>query len=117
MTGHPGPDPGTSYIMENMSHVYIMASKHNGTLYIGATSNLSQRTSQHKGGKITGFSKKYSVNKLVYYEGCGTLAQAMKRERQLKNWKRSWKIELVEKLNPNWDDLYTKIQKNNVEGS
>ncbi len=89
--------------------VYILASKRNGTLYTGVTSNLAQRVYQHKQGLISGFTKKYAVHRLVYYELHDTMETAMHREKQIKKWKRSWKIELLEKHNPNWEDLYDDI--------
>jgi len=89
--------------------VYIMASKRNGTLYIGITSNLIYRVYQHKHKNANGFTSKYDVNKLVYYEQTEDVRSAIKREKQLKNWKRKWKLELIEKINPNWKDLYNKL--------
>lgn len=86
-------------------HVYIMASKRNGTLYIGITSNLPQRVYQHKHKNAHGFTSKYNVNKLVYFEETSDVNSAIKREKQLKNWHRKWKIELIEKDNPEWEDL------------
>ena len=88
--------------------VYILASKRNGTLYIGLTSNLIKRVYQHKKGFIKGFTKRYKVNKLVYYEQFDNINNTIKREKQLKKWKRQWKIELIEKNNPVWQDLYPK---------
>ena len=85
--------------------VYILASGKNGTLYIGVTSDLPKRIYQHKEKAFEGFSKKYDVNSLVYFEGCDNMEGAIVREKQLKNWKREWKIELIEKENPNWRDL------------
>lgn len=92
-----------------MNYVYILASKKNGTLYIGVTSNLVQRIHQHKIGAIDGFTKKYGVHLLVYYESIEDINSAILREKQLKAWKRQWKIELIEKDNPNWNDLYLEI--------
>ena len=89
--------------------IYILSSKQNGTIYIGVTSNLVQRIYQHKQGKIEGFTKKYDVNKLVYFEEHTGMESAIRREKQLKNWRRAWKIELIEKINPSWKDLYNKI--------
>lgn len=90
-------------------YVYILASKRNGTLYIGITSNLPGRVYQHKTKKIKGFTEKYNVDKLVYYEQGEDPYNAIAREKQLKKWKRQWKIELIEKENPNWKDLYDDI--------
>ena len=83
-----------------------MASKKNGTLYIGVTSHLIRRIYQHKQELIEGFTKKYRVHKLVYYETMKDVKDAIKREKQLKSWKRQWKIELIEKKNSQWEDLY-----------
>jgi len=90
-------------------YIYILASKKNGTLYIGITSDLIKRVYEHKHGLIEGFTKKYNAHKLVYYETTQDIRNAIKREKQLKAWKRQWKIELIEKQNPKWNDLYYKI--------
>jgi len=89
--------------------VYIIASKRNGTLYIGVTSNLVKRVYEHKNKLVEGFTKKYNVHVLVHYEAIEDINSAIKREKQLKKWKRQWKIELIEKNNPNWRDLYYDI--------
>ncbi|MCD6218427.1 GIY-YIG nuclease family protein [bacterium] len=89
--------------------VYILASKPNGTLYIGMTSDLVRRVYQHKKNLADGFTKKYSVHQLVYYEITNDVESALTREKQLKNWKRQWKIELIQKNNPQWNDLYEDI--------
>ena len=78
-------------------------------MYIGVTNDLKRRIYEHKDGKIDGFTKKYNVKKLVYFEHFTNIEYAIKREKQLKKWKRSWKNELVEKKNPNWDELYDTI--------
>lgn len=91
------------------SYVYIMASKRNGTLYVGVTSNLAQRVHQHKTGETGGFTEKYQVHRLVYYEIHGEIADAIKREKQLKAWKRIWKLRLIETSNPDWQDLAADI--------
>jgi putative endonuclease len=85
--------------------IYILASKRNGTLYVGMTNDLMRRIYEHKSGLIEGFTKKYSVNKLVYLESTDGAKAAIDREKRLKKWKRQWKIELIEKSNPNWRDL------------
>ena len=90
-------------------YVYILASKRNGTLYVGVTSQLVKRIWQHREGVFDGFTKKYHVKKLVYYEQHGTAEHAIQREKRLKEWKRQWKLELIEKVNPNWNDLYRDI--------
>ncbi len=84
---------------------YILASKPNGTLYIGATSNLAQRVWQHTNDFVEGFTKRYGVHRLVWYEAHESMEGALTRERMLKRWKRTWKIELIEKDNPTWSDL------------
>lgn len=86
-----------------------MASQRNGTLYIGVTSNLIQRAHQHKTGQADGFTKKYNIHLLVYYELIEDINSAIQREKRLKAWKRQWKIELIEKKNPNWRNLYPEI--------
>ena len=89
--------------------VYILASKRNGTIYIGVTSNLPKRIWEHKNNLVEGFTKKYNVHNLVYFEQTENVNSALLREKQLKKWKREWKIELIEKDNPQWKDLYEKI--------
>lgn len=91
--------------------LYIMASKKNGTLYIGVTNNLVRRVYEHKEGLIEGFTKKYNVKNLVYYEIYNEMYEAIKREKAMKKWLRKWKIELIEKTNPDWVDLYEEIVK------
>ena len=86
--------------------VYLMASGRNGTLYTGVTAHLMARVSQHRCGLVAGFTKKYSVNTLVWFEDHETMAQAISREKAIKEWKRAWKIELIETGNPYWLDLY-----------
>ncbi len=88
--------------------VYILSSK-NKVLYIGSTDNISRRTYEHKLGLIDGFTKRYNVNRLVYYETHPDLKSAIKREKQLKNWHRQWKINLIESVNKDWKDLYSEI--------
>ncbi len=95
--------------MEKRSFVYILASKKNGTLYIGVTSNLIRRVYEHKQGKIEGFTKKYDVKILVYYEVFEDIIEAIKREKVLKGWKRNKKILLIEKENKEWSDLYENL--------
>ena len=90
-------------------YVYILASKRNGTLYIGVTNDLIKRVYEHKNDFIEGFTKKYQVHQLVYYETTSEIISALQREKQLKKWKRAWKIELIEKNNPQWKDLYETI--------
>ncbi len=90
-------------------YVYIMASQKHGTLYIGVTSDLKKRVYEHKNDLIDGFTKKYQVHSLVYCEAADDVNAAIIREKQLKRWKRQWKIELIEKENPDWRDLYEDL--------
>lgn len=87
-------------------YVYILSSQRNGTLYIGVTSNLSRRIWEHKNKFIKGFTAKYGVNKLVHYEAYQDVNIAIQREKRLKEWPRKWKLHLIEKNNPYWNDLY-----------
>lgn len=91
--------------MKNPS-VYILASKKNGTLYIGVTSDLEKRMNEHKSDLRDGFCKKYQVHTLVYYENYLDMPSAIEREKQIKKWNRKWKLNLIEKLNPDWNDLF-----------
>ena len=86
--------------------VYMLASKKNGTLYIGVTNDLLKRVHQHKNNLVGGFTKKYHVHELVCYEVYKDIYDAIAREKRMKKWKRKWKIELIEKSNPNWEDLF-----------
>jgi putative endonuclease len=88
--------------------VYILASKRNGILYAGVTSQLAHRVGLHKQDVIEGFTKKYGVHTLVYYELYDTMPAAIRREKQLKKWNRAWKVRLIEQLNPEWRDLWTE---------
>ena len=88
--------------------VYILSSK-NRVLYVGITNELSRRIFEHKSGLVEGFTKRYNVNKLVYYEIQSDLKNAIKREKQLKNWHREWKINMIEEKNKDWNDLYPEI--------
>ncbi|MDD5677729.1 MAG: GIY-YIG nuclease family protein [Kiritimatiellae bacterium] len=90
-------------------YVYILASKRNGTLYIGITNSLIRRVYEHKNGLIKGFTKKYKVHNLVFYERFDDVKSAIRYEKQLKKWNRKWKIELIEKDNPEWKDLYEDL--------
>lgn len=86
--------------------VYMMASRRHGTIYVGVASDLPGRSFQHREGLIPGFTKKYGCKRLVWYEPHRTMVEAIKREKQLKKYKREWKINLIERENPFWDDLY-----------
>ena len=85
--------------------VYIMASKRNGTLYTGVTNDLQRRVYEHKHGLVDGFTKKYHVHMLVWYELTDSIESAIQREKQIKKWNRNWKLKLIEEKNPQWEDL------------
>jgi putative endonuclease len=89
--------------------LYILASKRHGTLYIGVTNELVRRVYEHKPDFVEGFTKKYGVHTLIYYEQCESIESAIQREKQLKAWRRNWKIRLIEEANPDWKDLYYVI--------
>ena len=89
--------------------VYILASKRNGTLYVGVTSDLVQRIWQHKNDFVEGFTKRYGVHTLVWFEAHDSMESAIAREKAIKEWKRLWKVELIEQGNPTWRDLYDEI--------
>ena len=95
--------------MDKQYYVYILASRKNGTLYIGITSDLIRRIWEHKNKVVEGFTSKYNVDKLVYYEIFGDPENAIKREKRLKYYKRKWKTDLIEKSNSEWKDLYAEI--------
>ena len=92
-------------------YVYILASQRNGTLYIGVTKDLIRRVYEHKNNIIKGFTSKYNVHSLIYYEHYEDYWEAANREKQLKNWKRQWKLELIESVNPRWTDLYIELSQ------
>ena len=89
--------------------VYILANKRNGTLYVGATSNLIRRIWEHKNDFVEGFTRRYGVHNLVWYEQHPTMHSAYWRERAIKEWQRAWKVQLIEEANPDWLDLYESI--------
>jgi putative endonuclease len=91
--------------MNETYYVYVLASKRNGTLYIGVTNDLERRLYEHKNNLIDAFTKRYRVHNLVYYECVNDVNAALQREKQLKRWTRKWKMELIEKVNPEWRDL------------
>ena len=95
--------------MATNHYIYILSSKRNGTLYIGVTTDLKRRVYEHKSKAIEGFTKKYNVSDLVYYECYDDYWIAANRERNMKDWKRDWKIRLIEKDNPEWKDLYDNL--------
>jgi putative endonuclease len=104
------PESKEVYCMSKKSgYVYILASKYNGTLYVGVTSDLIKRIYQHKNDLADGFTKKYAVHLLVYYEDCGDIETAIAREKQIKNWRRIYKTNVINRFNPQWRDLYDDI--------
>ena len=106
--------------MERQPCVYLLASGRNGTLYIGVTSNLAGRIWQHREHVVAGFTDKYGVTKLVWYELHGTMEEAILREKRIKKWNRAWKIRLIDEKNPSWRDLWPdvigQIPNSNVHG-
>jgi putative endonuclease len=95
--------------MTKQPAVYILTSKQNGTLYVGVTSDLQKRVCEHKNDFVESFTKRYGVHRLVYYELHADMVSAITREKQLKKWNRAWKLELIEKQNPDWMDLWNQI--------
>ena len=103
---------GTGVVMTRLPKqpaVYLMASRRNGTLYVGVTSDLVQRVWQHRNDEVPGFTARYSVHCLVYYELHDAKTEAIAREKCIKKWRRSWKVGLIEKTNPDWVDLWPTI--------
>jgi putative endonuclease len=95
--------------MKKQPAVYILASRKNGTLYTGVTSDLIKRMWEHKNDLVEGFSKRYGVHNLVWYELHADMTSAIEKEKNIKEWKRKWKLNLIEKINPDWRDLYDDI--------
>lgn len=91
--------------------VYMMASQKNGTLYIGVTNDLSRRAYQHRVKAVEGFTKRYGVSMLVWYEEYGDIHEAIAREKMMKRWERAWKVKLIEEMNPDWRDIYEDLNK------
>ena len=91
--------------------VYLLASRRYGTLYLGVTNDLSRRVGEHRAKAIPGFSRRYGVDRLVWYEGYDHIDEAIGREKMLKKWRRDWKIRLIEDLNPDWSDLYATLNR------
>jgi putative endonuclease len=89
--------------------VYILASRPDGVLYVGATNDLVRRVWEHRTGTVEGFTKTYNIHRLVYFESYGDVRDAIQRERNMKHWRRTWKVELIENENPTWRDLYDEI--------
>ena len=97
--------------MDKPAYIYILTNKNNTTLYTGVTSNLKKRIWEHKNNFVEGFSKKYKLHKLIYFEIFDVIEEAIKREKQIKNWHRNWKMNLIKSENPKFEDLYEKIIK------
>jgi putative endonuclease len=95
--------------VEKPGYVYILASRRNGTLYIGVTGDLPTRIYEHKIGAVRGFTRKYDCKYLVWYQAFDQLDAARQRELQMKEWKRAWKLRVIEEMNPDWDDLYDSL--------
>ncbi|QUL38420.1 GIY-YIG nuclease family protein [Erythrobacter sp. JK5] len=95
--------------MEKGGFVYSMASRRNGTIYLGVTSDLPKRVWEHREGRIEGFTKKYGCKTLVWFERHDTIEAAIEREKQMKEWKRAWKLRAIEEKNPDWDDLFELV--------
>jgi putative endonuclease len=96
-------------VRDGVYWVYILASKKYGTLYVGVTNSLERRIAEHKAKEVPGFTKRYGVDCLVYYRGFGDITEAIHFEKQLKRWRRDWKIRLIEEDNPDWADLYLQM--------
>jgi putative endonuclease len=97
--------------------VYVLASRIGGTLYIGVTNDLVRRVYEHRSKFVPGFTRKYGVDRLIYFEQLSTAEAAIRREKHMKKWNRRWKIQLIEKSNPNWDDLFEGIAAGNITDS
>ena len=94
-----------------VGYVYILASRRYGTLYVGVTSDLVGRVHQHRTDAVPGFTRRYGVHRLVWFEAFGDITSAITREKQIKRWRRDWKIELIEGVNPDWNDLYSGLTR------
>lgn len=95
--------------MHTESYVYLLANKHNNVLYTGVTNDLIRRVYEHKNKLVAGFTQKYNVDRLVYFEVCSGIVVAIEREKQIKGWSRKKKQDLINSLNPGWDDLYRSL--------
>ena len=102
--------------MEKAGYVYIIANRKNGAIYIGVTSDIVKRAWEHRNGVVRGFTKRYGCKLLVWFEAFDDIQQARQRELQMKEWKRAWKIRLIEERNLNWDDLYPTLFETGVAG-
>jgi putative endonuclease len=92
-------------------YVYLLASRRNGTLYLGVTNDLARRVGEHKSRRIPGFTRKYGVDQLVWYETYERIDEAISREKDITKWRRAWKLRLIEAMNPRWDDLYLTLNQ------
>jgi putative endonuclease len=95
--------------MSQTFYVYVLASRYRGTIYVGVSNDIARRVGQHKSGAVKAFTQRYKVNRLVYFEAYGSILEARARERALKRWRREWKFDLIEKLNPDWHDLTPQL--------
>jgi putative endonuclease len=95
--------------MSQTFYVYILASRYRGTIYVGVSNDIARRVGEHKSGAVKAFTQRYKVNRLVYFEAYGSILEARARERALKRWRREWKFDLIEKLNPDWYDLTPQL--------
>jgi putative endonuclease len=95
--------------MSKRFFVYILANEPKGVLYVGVTNDLSRRVGEHKAQIVSGFTSRYGLTRLVYYEEYGSILEARNRERAVKHWRRAWKIQLIEQMNPTWRDLYGEL--------
>ena len=95
--------------MSQTFYVYILASRYRGTIYVGVSNDIARRVGEHKSGAVKGFTQRYKVKRLVYFEGYGSILEARARESVLKRWRREWKFDLIEKLNPDWHDLTPQL--------
>ena len=103
------PKTGVFELMERHFYVYILASSSYGTLYVGVTSDLVRRLWEHRNDVVEGFTRQYAVHRLVWYETHDSAYEAITREKRIKKWNRNWKVNLIQRTNPNWDDLYASI--------
>jgi putative endonuclease len=117
-TCHPGRsaaesrDPGAEEkVQDHCYFVYILASQRNGTLYVGVTNDLIRRVQEHREGLVEGFTRRYRVKLLVFYEGHQDIREAITREKRIKRWRRDWKLQLIERSNPRWRDLWLDLTK------
>jgi len=111
MPAKAGIQNKNKYVTRNHIYfVYIMASARNGTLYVGVTNDVGRRSFEHRNDLVEGFTKKYGVHRLVWFEEHGDIREAILREKRIKKWERAWKLRLIEESNPDWDDLSEKMR-------